>query len=189
VSDRTWDDNREAINQLWPVCDFRPEEAKAWHDDLSVLDQESLYGAIREVYRSHDSSWPKLAWIHAAYRSIAATKHRTVEGAALRRPAWSGSRLAIDQEQSSILRAGFTAEIESASRDAIPQIQAMVEDAIGAMGSTDALALLRLLSAKRDPSPSQCDGPSPEDIQQREEAAALLRNHAERIREKQEAST
>lgn len=67
---RTWDDNRTAINQLWPVAQFTDEEKRLWSDDLSGLDQETLYDAIRNAKRTHDSVYPQLKWILDAYREL-----------------------------------------------------------------------------------------------------------------------
>ena len=67
---RTWDDNRSVINELWPVAQFTGEEKRLWHDDLSPLDQDILYDAIRNAKRSHDSVYPQLKWILDAYREL-----------------------------------------------------------------------------------------------------------------------
>jgi hypothetical protein len=71
---RTWDENRAAINQLWPVATFTEEEKKLWSDDLSSLDQVTLYDAIRNAKRTHDSVYPQLKWVLDEYRSRQATK-------------------------------------------------------------------------------------------------------------------
>lgn len=67
---RTWDDNRTAINELWPVVQFTNEEKRLWNDDLSGLDQDTLYDAIRNAKRNHDSVYPQLKWILDAYREL-----------------------------------------------------------------------------------------------------------------------
>lgn len=67
---RTWDDNRTAINELWPVVQFTNEEKRLWNDDLSSLDQDTLYDAIRNAKRNHDSVYPQLKWILDAYREL-----------------------------------------------------------------------------------------------------------------------
>jgi hypothetical protein len=76
---RTWDDNKQAINQLWPVAQFTDEEKRLWNDDLSPLDQDVLYDAIRNAKRSHDSIYPQLKWMLDAYREL-----MTLRKAALR---------------------------------------------------------------------------------------------------------
>lgn len=67
---RTWDDNRQAINGLWPMAQFTEEERRLWHDDLSDLEQAVLYDAIRNVKRSHDSLYPQLKWVRDEYASL-----------------------------------------------------------------------------------------------------------------------
>jgi hypothetical protein len=71
---RTWDDNKQAINQLWPVSQFTDEEKRLWHDDLSGLDQDTLYDAIRNAKRSHDSIYPQIKWILDEYRSLMSSR-------------------------------------------------------------------------------------------------------------------
>lgn len=67
---RTFDENKTAINQLWPVAQFTDEEKRLWHDDLEPLDQETLYDAIRNAKRSHDSVYPQIKWILDSYREL-----------------------------------------------------------------------------------------------------------------------
>lgn len=67
---RTWEENRTAINQLWPMVQFTDEEKRLWHEDLSRLDQVLLYDAIRNVKRTRDSIYPQLPWILNEYRDL-----------------------------------------------------------------------------------------------------------------------
>lgn len=67
---RTWDQNRQAINQLWPLMEFTTEEKRLWHDDLSGLDQDVLYDAIRNVKRANDTNYPQLKWVRDEYRGL-----------------------------------------------------------------------------------------------------------------------
>lgn len=67
---RTWDTNRQTINQLWPLMEFTAEEKKLWHDDLSGLDQAVLYDAIRNVKRNNDTNYPQLKWVRDEYRVL-----------------------------------------------------------------------------------------------------------------------
>lgn len=67
---RTWDDNRKAINQLWPQCKWTDEEKKLMHADLSGLDQVVLYDAIRNVKRNNDTLYPQLKWFRDEYRHL-----------------------------------------------------------------------------------------------------------------------
>ena len=67
---RTWDDNRVAMNQLWPKCEWTEEERKLMHADLSSLDQDLLYDAIRNVKRNYDTLYPQLKWFREEYRNL-----------------------------------------------------------------------------------------------------------------------
>lgn len=80
AAERTWNDNRTAINQLWPAVTYTPEEARLWKDDLSGLDQSMLYDAIRNTKRSHDSVYPQLKWVLDAYRELAMRRRVAVTG-------------------------------------------------------------------------------------------------------------
>lgn len=80
AAERTWDDNRKVINDLWPVVKFTDEERRLWHDDLSGFDQSMLYDAIRNVKRSHDSVYPQLKWILDAYRELAIRRRAAISG-------------------------------------------------------------------------------------------------------------
>ncbi len=71
---RTWDENRVAINQLWPKCEWTDEERKLMHDDLQPLDQAVLYDAIRNVKRNNDTLYPQLKWFRDEYRSLGRMK-------------------------------------------------------------------------------------------------------------------
>lgn len=67
---RTWDENKRAINQLWPRAEFTDEERRLWHDDLSPLDQDVLYDAIRNVKRASDTLYPQLKNFREEYRHL-----------------------------------------------------------------------------------------------------------------------
>jgi hypothetical protein len=67
---RTWDQNRAAINQLWPQCVWTDEERRLWHDDLHRLDQEVLYDAIKNVKRNNESMYPQLKWVRDEHRHL-----------------------------------------------------------------------------------------------------------------------
>lgn len=67
---RTWDENRTAINQLWPKCEWTEEERKLMHADLGGLNQELLYDAIRNVKRNNDTLYPQLKWFRDEYRNL-----------------------------------------------------------------------------------------------------------------------
>jgi hypothetical protein len=146
---RTWDQNRETINDLWPLIELRPEERQLWHDDLSPLDQDVLHEALREVKRSHDSPWPQLAWIHAAYRAIVSARRPAVT-ALQGPPAYSTPRLVIDEFWSREWRNHREGEIFcAASLSDLDAIQGRVERSIDEVAARDAVCVMAALSARR----------------------------------------
>jgi len=82
AAERTWDDNRNVINQLWPVMEFTAEERRLWHDDLHGLDQSMLYDALRNVKRRHESLYPQLKWVLDAYRELSTLRRAAVKASA-----------------------------------------------------------------------------------------------------------
>ena len=71
---RTWEDNKTAINGLWPMMQLTDEEKRLWHDDLQPLDQAVLYDAIRNVKRNNDTLYPQLKWMREEYRTLSRMK-------------------------------------------------------------------------------------------------------------------
>jgi hypothetical protein len=74
---RTWDENRTAINQLWPQCQWTDEERRLWKDDLSGLDQAVLYDALRNVKRTKDTLYPQLKWVLEEHRDLMRARKRS----------------------------------------------------------------------------------------------------------------
>ena len=73
---RTWDENRTAINQLWPQCQWTDEERRLWKDDLSGLDQAVLYDALRNVKRTKETLYPQLKWVLEEHRDLMRARKR-----------------------------------------------------------------------------------------------------------------
>lgn len=135
---RTWDQNRETANDLWPLIELRPEERQLWHDDLSPLDQDVLYEALREVKRSHDSPWPQLARIHAAYRAIVSARRPAVI-APQGPPAFSTPRLVIDEDWSRDRMHEFLEKICTADAAGILAVEYEVDLDIDRLAAADAV--------------------------------------------------
>lgn len=145
---RTWDQNRETINDLWPLIELRPEERQLWHDDLSPLDQEVLYEALREVKRSHDSPWPQLAWIHAAYRAIVSAR-RTSVAAPHGPPAYSTPRLVIDEHWSSARRVELEDRIRGSNTILeLAEVVVQVEADVDRLAAKDAVSLMNRIGQR-----------------------------------------
>jgi hypothetical protein len=139
---RTWDQNRETINDLWPLIELRPEERQLWHDDLSPLDQDVLHEALREVKRSHDSPWPQLAWIHAAYRAIVSARRPAVT-ALQGPPAYSTPRLVIDEFWSRERKRDLEDRIEKArTHDDLMEISREMDSDMHRLAANDAVGLI-----------------------------------------------
>lgn len=87
---RTWEENKQAINQLWPRAEFTNEERKLWNDDLGSLDQSVLYDAIRNVKRNTDTLYPHIKWFREEYRGLHRVRkfseERATPGAEPRKP-------------------------------------------------------------------------------------------------------
>lgn len=109
---RTWDTNRQTINQLWPLMEFTPEEKRLWHDDLSALDQAVLYDAIRNVKRNNDTNYPQLKWVREEYRALDRLRN-------LRRPTSptgeAKQTVSIDADKNARMRDELKVAIELAS--------------------------------------------------------------------------
>lgn len=147
---RTWERNSETINGLWPHCQWTDEEIDLWHADLSGLDQDVLFEAIREVKRSRDSLYPQLAWIHAAYRPLIAAKRaadRTARAAA--EPAFAGDRLEIDPAESRRLAGLIAARIEAAGPGDVDGILETIREHIDQIDAPVVSRLAWRASAKR----------------------------------------
>ena len=109
---RTWDTNRQTINQLWPLMEFTAEEKKLWHDDLSGLDQAVLYDAIRNVKRNNDTNYPQLKWVRDEYRVLERLRN-------LRRPTAAAGKakqiVNIDADKNARMRDELKVAIELAT--------------------------------------------------------------------------
>ena len=148
---RTWEDNRALINGYWRLAmeTYSPEERELWRDDLSGLDQDVLYEALREVKRSKETPYPQLAWVHSAYRSILSAKRAAERTSRVTQKAFTGDRLEIDREESRRIRAEIEAEIAVAGREDYDAIRRRVTvDVIDQLEAVDAVALLHLAGEK-----------------------------------------
>ena len=146
---RTWDENREAINDLWPLMELRPAERQLWHDDLSPLDQEMLYESLREVKRSHESPWPQLAWIHGAYRTLQAAKATAERKYVSGSPAYSTPRLEIDEAEAIALRNELMYQIDEAPPEDFDSIHTQILGSVNQLNARDVVRLVLRLEERR----------------------------------------
>lgn len=122
---RTWDQNRAAINQLWPMAQFTDEEKRLWNEDLCRLDQVVLYDAIRNVKRTRDSLYPQLPWVMTEYRDLMRVRRATE-----RKPA--GERhtpVVIDSDSDKQVGRDLRAVVEMATRETYTETVDMIADA------------------------------------------------------------
>lgn len=136
---RTWEDNKTAINQLWPMVQFTEEEKRLWREDLSNLDQDVLYDAIRNVKRGHDTLYPQLKWMLDGYRDLFSLRRR-----ALRQTSEKHQKLDlnISADEDRQLASDFISVIDGASPDQYETIENMVLDKLPRMHSATALRVL-----------------------------------------------
>jgi hypothetical protein len=194
---RTWQQNSDAINGLWPQCQWTDEEIELWRSDLSALDQDVLFEAIREVKRSRDSLYPQLVWVHTAYRTLFAAKRAAERPARDMTPAFCGERLEIDVQESGRLAAEIAAEIEHATPADVDAILRKIHECTDRMDAATGCRLAWRAAARRNhpgesrPTSSGAVRPSPrtmravghdDDLESRRaEQLRLLRNVHEPI--------
>jgi hypothetical protein len=122
---RTWDDNRTAVNQLWPMAQWTDEEKRLWSEDLKRLDQIVLYDAIRNVKRTRDSLYPQLPWVLNEYRDLSRAR-KTME----RKPAAEQRKpVVIDKDTDAQMRRDLMAVVEMANRETYQETVDMIADA------------------------------------------------------------
>ncbi len=112
---RTWDENKTAINQLWPMAQFTDEERRLWHDDLGGLDQAVLYDAIRNVKRTHDSLYPQIKWILDEVRGLSRLK-KVAEQKAKTSTQEKREVVVIDAATDKRMKAELTSVVEMATQ-------------------------------------------------------------------------
>lgn len=143
---RTWDDNRAAINQLWPQCKWTDEERRLLHDDLSGLDQDVLYDALRNVKRSRDSLYPQLPWMLQSYRDLFSAKRSALKSV----PTTSEPRLRceVDDAEDKRLAEEFVSVIDTSGPSDFKSIEAMVLDKLPKMLNATAYRVLMYASKR-----------------------------------------
>jgi hypothetical protein len=137
---RTWEENKAAINQLWPTVKFTDEERNLWRDDLSGLDQSSLYDAIRNVKRTRDNPWPQLKWVLDEYREIARIRARASSPVSAKEKKLN---ITVDAEHDGKLAKDFCAYIDSAPPSEFSEIESKVLDKLPEMWSRTAVRVLK----------------------------------------------
>ena len=122
---RTWDENREAMNQLWPTHAWTAEEATLVRQDLSPLDQDILWDAIRNAKRNHDTPFVHLKWLLDEYRSLHRVRKLVSRQSASEQPR---QIVRIDADQNARMRAELTAVVDQATHDDYQSIVGLIAD-------------------------------------------------------------
>ena len=152
MTGRTWQQNSDAINGLWPQCQWTDEEIDLWRSDLSGLDQDALFEAIREVKRSKESLYPQLAWVHAAYREIMAARRATrraaERGPGAGAPAYSTPRMRPDPARERRARAELESLLEKTESAGLEAIRRRAGELIDAVDALWAARFLARVAAK-----------------------------------------
>lgn len=142
---RTWDENKTAINQLWPTHSWTEEEGKLVREDLSPLDQAMLYDAIRNTKRCHDTPFVHLKWILDEYRSLdLARKHASKP----KRYSEEKLRLMIDDDENNLLVKDFLAYIDLAEPSQFEEIEQKVLHKLDRMHSASAVRVILYARAR-----------------------------------------
>jgi hypothetical protein len=149
---RTWEQNRDAINGLWPMAVWTPEEADLWRADLSGLDHDVLFDALREVKRSRESMYPQLAWVHAAYREIMsarrAARRAAERGPGAGAPAYSTPRMQLDPARERRARAELESLLEQTEPAGLGAVRRRAGELIDAVDALWAARFLARVAAK-----------------------------------------
>jgi len=120
MSCRTWEENKLAINELWPAYVYTNEERKLWEEDLRDLDQAMLYDAIRNAKRSHETPFPQIKWLTDAYRELS----RLRKGAThFKDPQHPKLKITVKEEENRKLVDDFLAVIDDAVPSDWPEIE------------------------------------------------------------------
>jgi hypothetical protein len=137
---RTWDQNKAAMNQLWPQCQWSDEERRLLNDDLGGLDQDTLYDALRNVKRTRDTLYPQLPWILQAYRELNAAKRSALKSTPGK--VEPKLRLDISEDEDKRLATEFVALVESSQPSDFEMVETMVLDKLPKMHSATAFKVL-----------------------------------------------
>lgn len=137
---RTWEENKTSINQLWPQCRWTGEEGELWRGDLSRLDQDVLYDAIKDVKRGHDTLYPQLKWMLDTYRELASLKK---SASVTKTKAEVKLKLDINEAENAKLVDDCMKLIDESTREDFPSVEKTILDALKRMHASAALRLLK----------------------------------------------
>jgi len=141
---RTWDDNRQVINEFWPT-EWKPEELKLMHEDLSPLDQPTLYDAIRNAKRKHDTPFVHLKWLLDEYHDLSSAKKHALKATKPKEPKL---QLNIDDSRDRTLCEQFIGYIDGCDPEHFPEVETRVLGKVPEMHSVSAIRVLAYARAR-----------------------------------------
>ena len=141
---RTWDENKNVINQFWPT-EWNPEETKLMREDLSPLDQDTLYDAIRNVKRKHDTPFVHLKWILDEYRSLCLAKKHASKSNKPKEPKLD---IKVDDARDQELCDEFVAWIDGCQPQQFQEVETAVLDRLPEMHGASAFRVLGYARAR-----------------------------------------
>jgi hypothetical protein len=127
------------MNQLWPSHIWSDEELKLVREDLSPLDQPTLYDAIRNAKRKHDTPFVHLKWLLDEYRELSSSKRHALKAS---KPKDPKLQISIDDDLDRKLAADFVAWIDDCDPEHFGEVETMVLDKLPQMHSLSALKVL-----------------------------------------------
>jgi hypothetical protein len=127
------------MNQLWPSHIWSDEELKLVREDLSPLDQPTLYDAIRNAKRKHDTPFVHLKWLLDEYRELSSSKRHALKAS---KPKDPKLQIIIDDDLDRKLAADFVAWIDDCDPEHFGEVETMVLDKLPQMHSLSALKVL-----------------------------------------------
>lgn len=160
MSRRTWAQNAETMNGLWPQCSWTDEEIGLWRSDFSGCDQDLVHQALLQVKRSRDSLYPQLAWVHEAYRELS-SKARAARPAPPKPPAFSGDRLEIDPADEREARRELEALLEATPAESLGDVESAIWRSLHRLHSVTAMRLQAAVDAKRRGARPEAEQPAP----------------------------
>lgn len=123
---RTYEDNVEAINELWQSFAPTHELRQLFRERLAKLDQAALYEAIKQAKVDNEGPWPAIKWFITAYAEV---QRKRREAMPKPRETYTRSVIpAVDTEAEKQLVKEFQMAIEGCTDEGFRQLDEMILD-------------------------------------------------------------
>lgn len=145
---RTYEDNVEAINELWQSFAPTHELRQLFRERLAKLDQAALYEAIKQAKVDNEGPWPAIKWFITAYAEVQRKRRE-----AMPKPSQTQVRNVIpevDTEAEKTLVQEFYGAIEVCTDEGFHQLDEMILDKMEKENRLSALSAHRLCRQLRD---------------------------------------